>query len=215
MPELKGPIREILILAAIAVALFVLFRVVLPRAMGVDSPITVVHGPSMEPTYEDGDILLVKHVDPASLKVGDVIVFLNPNIPQCRTDPDFSPRCRIVHRIVGIETEWGELYFVTQGDNPVTNPRPDVGRVSPELILGVPVLHIPVPQLGHLLLFLQRPLVRVAIAAALVLLLVWDFFASAESSEEGEAVESAEEGDSDRSPGGDRPLGPGSETSAA
>ncbi len=190
MPELKGPLKEILILAAVAVSLFLFFRVVLPWAMGVDSPITVVHGPSMEPTYEDGDILLVKHVDPNSLKVGDVIVFLNPNVPQCKSDPDFSPRCRIVHRIVGVETEGDRLYFVTQGDNPITNPRPDLGRVPPELILGVPVLHIPVPQIGHLLLFLQNPLVRVAIASALVLLLVWDFFASGGG--EGEQTEEPE-----------------------
>lgn len=197
MPNIKGPLKELLILAAVAALLFLFFRVVLPRAMGVDSPITVVHGPSMEPTYEDGDILLVKHVDPSSLKVGDVIVFLNPNVPQCKSDPDFSPRCRIVHRIVGIETEGDRLYFVTQGDNPVTNPRPDWGRVPPELILGVPVLHIPVPQMGHLLLFLQKPLVRVAIASALVLLIVWDFLASAK--EEGEQTQESEPESSDES----------------
>ncbi|HDM91807.1 MAG TPA: signal peptidase I [Candidatus Korarchaeota archaeon] len=168
MPRLPGPLRELLILGAIGVILLLTFRVVLPHALGVDSPITVVQGPSMKPTYEDGDILIIKRVEPEELSVGDVIVYRNP----------LRGNRLVVHRIVEIKSGPEGLTFITQGDNPVTNPRPDTVVVTPDMIVGIPVLHIPIPILGHLLMWLQKPVARVLLISALALLFVQDALSS-------------------------------------
>jgi len=168
MPRLPGPLRELLILGAIGVILLLTFRVVLPHALGVDSPITVVQGPSMKPTYEDGDILIIKLVEPEELSVGDVIVYRNP----------LRGNRLVVHRIVEIKSGPEGLTFITQGDNPVTNPRPDTVVVTPDMIVGIPVLHIPIPILGHLLMWLQKPVARVLLISALALLFVQDALSS-------------------------------------
>jgi len=168
MPRLPGPLRELLILGAIGVILLLTFRVVLPHALGVDSPITVVQGPSMKPTYEDGDILIIKRVEPEELSVGDVIVYRNP----------LRGNRLVVHRIVEIKSGPEGLTFITQGDNPVTNPRPDTVVVTPDMIVGIPVLHIPIPILGHLLMWLQKPVARVLLISALALLFIQDALSS-------------------------------------
>ena len=71
--------------------------------------------PSMVPTLEVGDLVVVQSVPYSSLHVGDVIVFAEPN---------YYGGCDnvvIVHRIVNITPQG----VITQGDNRLTNPRPD------------------------------------------------------------------------------------------
>lgn len=71
--------------------------------------------PSMVPTLEVGDLVVVQSVQYSSLHVGDVIVF---------SPPDGSGGCLnevVVHRIVEITAQG--LY--TQGDDRITNPRAD------------------------------------------------------------------------------------------
>jgi len=176
MVRLPGPLRELLVLGVIAVILLLTFRVLLPGALGVDSPITVVQGPSMKPTYEDGDLLIIKHVEPEELSVGDVIVYRNP----------LRGGRLVVHRIVEIKSGPEGLTFITQGDNPVTNPRPDTVVVTPDMIVGVPALHIPIPILGHLLMWLQKPVARVILISALALLFIRDALSSMKGAQEEE-----------------------------
>ncbi len=71
----------------------------------------VVSGISMEPTIGRGDLVIVlQHVDPQTLTVGDIVKFADPN---GRT---------IIHRIIAIDESEHGLVFTTQGDN---NQRPD------------------------------------------------------------------------------------------
>jgi signal peptidase len=96
----------ILFLAAMVVNTVILVQ-------GVMSPIQVVASNSMAPYIETQDGLILGSADPASLQVGQVVVFPDPEVHSQR----------IVHRIVGIEQRDGAAYLVTKGDNnPVADP---------------------------------------------------------------------------------------------
>ncbi len=80
---------------------------------GLTSPILVIASNSMAPNINTRDGLILGSADPASLQVGEVVVF---------PDPDVQSQ-HIAHRIVGIEQQGGASYLVTKGDNnPVADP---------------------------------------------------------------------------------------------
>jgi signal peptidase I len=68
---------------------------------------STVSGTSMEPTFGENDKVLWVEVDPAELKVGDIIIYNHP------TKPGEGP---IAHRIIDIMKN-GEYRFETKGDN--------------------------------------------------------------------------------------------------
>ncbi len=75
-----------------------------------------VSGVSMEPTIENGSVLIVKQTDPALIEKNDVITYLCYRGHQACT----------THRVVGIEKIGeGKRQFITKGDgNPVKDPVP-------------------------------------------------------------------------------------------
>lgn len=77
--------------------------------------------PSMVPTLEVGDLVVVESVPYSSIHVGDVIVFARPSeFGACTSEV-------IVHRVVEV-TPSG---LITQGDNRQTNPVPDEPNTWP------------------------------------------------------------------------------------
>jgi signal peptidase I len=138
---------------------------VLRIEMGVDSPIVVVDGVSMNPTYVSGDMLVIKSVPDASqLQIGNVIIFHSPN--------DWN--LLIVHRIVAIQTS-SQLSFRTKGDNNLTNYNPDPFLVPAANILGVVVYKIPLQIIGSLILFTESITGRIILIVC-VLFIVLDMF---------------------------------------
>src|SRR4051794_851235 len=71
-----------------------------PSSLGGCTTLTVISGPSMEPRYHTGDIVVARCGDP---QVGDIVVY----------KPTGVPHARIIHRIVG-GTPAG---WTMQGDN--------------------------------------------------------------------------------------------------
>jgi len=55
--------------------------------------------------FNKGDILFIRSVNPAEVKVGDVIIF------------DAGGGNPIIHRVVGITSTEDEIFFSTMGDN--------------------------------------------------------------------------------------------------
>jgi signal peptidase I len=88
------------------------------------------HGDSMEPSYHSGSLIIKREVEPTSLKVGDVISFYAPWADGY-----------VMHRIAGIRTRDGQLWFRTKGDN---NRVEDPGEVTfqdedpQKLVLALP-----------------------------------------------------------------------------
>ena len=106
----------------------------------------------MEPTYEDGDLVLVREA--SQYEHGDVIAFHAGGV--------FNDPTRIIHRIVGDAEEHGT--FKTQGDNrDVIDP----WTPGPDDIIGTAALHIPMA--GRASGFLTNPATFAALGGTAVL----------------------------------------------
>jgi len=126
-------------------------------ATGTAAPLYAVVSESMVPTINKWDLIVIQNVDPATLVVGDIIVFHSPwNYDEL-----------IVHRIIQIINSGSELGFVTKGDN---NPSPDRwGPVPAEYVRGK--VGFSVAYLGFLPHFL-RSYIGIALMATLFVVLV-------------------------------------------
>ncbi len=124
-----------------------------PARFGGSSTFVIVGGHSMEPTYEIGDIVVLRKGDP---KVGDVVAF----------DPELkSPNAPLViHRIIG----GGPEGWVMQGDN---NPNPDSWKPTNEQIVGVAMFHV--PGAVKVLDIFRNPLFYAVLAGMAAVLILW------------------------------------------
>lgn len=109
----------------IAVAIFVLFTVVMtrsgeaPEVFGY-SVFRVLTG-SMEPAIPEDALILVKRTEPDGIEAGDVISYYS-------TDPELGGAVN-THRVVSVEQEGQQYQFITKGDaNAVPDEYPAVGK---------------------------------------------------------------------------------------
>jgi signal peptidase len=99
---------------------------------------TMITGPSMEPELKAGDLVIVKEVSAEAIEVGDVIRFRYNGV-------------YVLHRVIEIHDEDGQITFITKGDNNNTlDPEP----ISAAEIEGRAVLTI--PKIGLLSVGLRR-----------------------------------------------------------
>ncbi len=109
----------------------------------------------------DGDDLLVKHVDPAEVKIGDIVTMQHAGGE------------RVTHRVVRIEPRpLGGFLFQTKGD---ANQSPEWWVVAAEEKIAVAFVRVPF--MGRLLEFIQTTaggvlLVVNAVALLLVLTMI-------------------------------------------
>ena len=128
-----------------------------PMVFGV-APMIVESG-SMQPTILVNDMIFTKKVDPAELKVDDVIAFQ----PIGKIEP-------VTHRIIEVYEENGAKMFRTQGDD---NNTPDQDPVHQRQVVGVYFKRL--AGVGKLALFLQQPIGMVIfVAVPLALFLLYD-----------------------------------------
>jgi signal peptidase len=80
---------------------------------------------SMYPNIQSGDLIICRTADPASVEVGDVISFF---------DPDGNGTSVVSHRVISITNENGGIAFHTQGD---ANNAEDPSAVPAENLVGV------------------------------------------------------------------------------
>lgn len=146
----------ILVTAALSLAVLLIVQ-------SVYMPFHVVLSNSMSPQISKGDAVLIKEVEPQTIKAGQVIVFRDPG-----KKDDF-----IVHRVVGVETSGAATLFTTKGDN---NPVQDDWKISTGEVIGSVAVNV--PHFGSLLDFLSTARGFVAcvaipagVAIALVILL--------------------------------------------
>jgi signal peptidase len=106
---------------------FIIFAVVAVGAAAIRyatntfDPFFVVASDSMVPTLQVGDLIIMKHVSNNAadssfndVKMGDVILFKNPN----EVDDETGQPITIVHRVVEInDTATGDRIIKTKGDN--------------------------------------------------------------------------------------------------
>jgi signal peptidase I len=174
----------VLVLIVVAVTAFLLNS----RVGGIQV-YDVYPTPSMRPTLEIGDLVVVQAVPYSSIKIGDVIVF-SPPIPGggCETEV-------IVHRVVNITSEG--LY--TQGDNRLTNPRADEPLswppVTPECVKGMVVVSLPF--LGRISEAFPPPLNYILVGAIVLIIFVIELYGGRKEGQEKERREAALEASGD------------------
>lgn len=91
--------------------------------------------------FNKNDLIIVKKVDPATLKKGDIITYM-------ADDKEV-----ITHRIIDvIQTDDGNTVFETKGD---ASPGIDINKVRYDQVVGIYKTRI--PKLGGVATFLQKP----------------------------------------------------------
>jgi len=99
----------------------------------------IVSGVSMRPTLYAGDIVIVKDIEPEEVAVGDVILFK-------------LSQGKVLHRVIEIQDENGEIQFITQGDGLSVVDDP----VSETQLVGKMVASI--PKIGWITIGIRRVL---------------------------------------------------------
>lgn len=151
----RGPLRRAwsVVVGVVMVALLALAAAVVavPALLGA-TPLTVLTG-SMEPALSPGDVVVVRPVDPAQVRVGDVVTF----------QPVSGDPALVTHRVVGV-TWGGERVagFTTRGDANGASDDPIVpGQVQGRVVYSVPFV-------GHLTNASWAPTAVTAVAVALL-----------------------------------------------
>ena len=128
----------ILMVAAGLVALGLFAITVGPRFLPYQA--LIVRSGSMAPTIPTGSVVFYTKKDASKVKIGDVIVFSRPGVPNEK----------VTHRVVSIGTSATGKYFTTKGD---ANGAPDDWQV-PAVGTGW-VARFHVPSVGYALVDLQ------------------------------------------------------------
>ncbi len=118
-----------------------------------------------EDHIEAGDLIFIKQVDPDTLKVNDVICFMEGD-------------STVTHRIIGTEIYdgsqkklKGQTVFVTKGD---FNNAEDAPRVAKDVIVGK-YTGVRIGNVGRFVLFLQRPVgMAIFIGVPVICYIVYD-----------------------------------------
>ncbi|RDZ38207.1 MULTISPECIES: signal peptidase I [Haloferax] len=129
----------------VAVALVVVLAA--PQTFGADASYTVLSG-SMSPTFDAGDVVVVRDVSPADISEGDIITYraAGSAITDERTD-------RVTHRVVAVDRSGDSPVFRTKGD---ANEDIDSDPVAADRVVGR--VWFRVPYLGLAAQFAQSQL---------------------------------------------------------
>jgi len=132
------PVRGASVFLALLVFLgwFALLR---PTALGGPANYVIVSGASMEPTYHEGDLVVVRRS--SSYAAGDIVAYL------IRSDSQ-PAGITVIHRIIGEDADG----FITQGDN---REEIDPWRATPANVRGAAWLHV--PMVGTYVTWLRQP----------------------------------------------------------
>jgi signal peptidase len=127
----------LLICAAAIAAIFLIFY--RPVSLAGDTYYEPVYTGSMEPAIPVGSVVVIKPVDPETLKIRDIICF----------KLESESTTTVTHRIFNI-TDQG---FITKGD---ANEDPDQWIVKKENVIGKAILTVPF--IGYIGYFVRTPI---------------------------------------------------------
>jgi len=122
-----------------------------PQTLGGPAAYLVVRGDSMLPTYETGDLLLLRRAD--AYGIGDVVAYKVPA-------GELGEGHLVVHRIAGGD---GSKGWIMLGDN---NPAPDPWTPRDSDVVGRP--WVALPGVGRAVAWLHQPIILAGLATALV-----------------------------------------------
>ncbi len=128
----------------------------IPSVFGY-APVIVLSG-SMSPAFEEGDMIVIQSVDPNTLKVNDVICYM-------------EEESAVTHRIIEIQQQDGETLYITQGD---ANNVEDAVPVAAGQVQGK-YTGIRLEGWGNFAIYLQStPGMLIFIGGPILLFILWD-----------------------------------------
>jgi len=159
MDKKKYVSSRVLSTVIIFLILYIVVMYGVPHVFGVEKPFMIVVSSSMEPTLHVNDLIIVSHVNPRNIKVGDIIVFRSP----------IEPNMLIVHRVIEVIEKNGVLMFKTKGDN---NPVPDPWVVKENYVIGKVIFSI--PYIGIIIRVIdENLLIRIWIIGILIVAIIY------------------------------------------
>ncbi len=132
-------LKTVLIIASAIFSSFVL-NLTLQAILNTKSPLLVVISDSMEPNISQGDLIIIRGIDPEHIKSpkgdrgGDIIVFDAHGLWEGAPDE------LIVHRVFDKFKKNGRWYFYTKGD---ANWHIDLAPIPENRVIGVVIAKIP------------------------------------------------------------------------
>ena len=170
---LKNDYVRTIIFLAIMILGVMSFWFGLKAVLRIEYPLLAVASPSMVPTLNVGDLIVVQgglgapydDIDagpPGPDSNGTIIVFRGEVIGR--------PGELIVHRTIQKEYNNGVWYFTTHGDN---NPKGSNEIFSEEYLIGKVVGYIPL--IGHIPLFVREPYGMMIIVVLMLVLIFAEF----------------------------------------
>ena len=186
--NLKTIIWTIVWIVIIISSVFLVFFL-MKVSLNTNTPVTVVSGQSMEPTYYEGDLLFIRGVSYNSIIPGDHLARNGSIVVYMRSFDGLL----IVHRVTGVRYNYSgnEIYeFQTWGDN---NAGPD-GWQRQGSIVGVVVFRI--PWIGWVsLVFTRYPIIGYSIIGAIIIILIITSFDNKEKKKPPENIDNNIESD--------------------
>ncbi|ELZ85461.1 peptidase S26B, signal peptidase [Haloferax gibbonsii ATCC 33959] len=176
----------------VAVALVVVLAA--PQVFGAEASYTVLSG-SMSPTFDAGDVVVVRDVPPTDISEGDIITYREAGsaITDERTD-------RVTHRVVAVDRSGDSPVFRTKGD---ANEDVDSDPVAADRVVGSVWFHV--PYLGLASQFAQSKLGLVLFVilpgALLVVTELYSLYTDALVEVDGDESDADERAGHDGSPG--------------
>lgn len=161
--------RILKLIAVILAIIAVVSLITYVLACGYIPHFYIITTTSMVPTLKPGDLVIVQHVNPDKIKVGDIIAF-NVVVYDLYNPVPVSLGFTVTHRVVDIVKYDNETYFVTKGDN---NPNTDPWYVPARYVLGV--VH-KVASLGPLGLMLASQRGRAIVLAFIILIILVAYY---------------------------------------
>ena len=141
----------LIVIAILAIVFLVFYR---PVSLLGDTLYEPVYTGSMEPALPVGSVVVIKPVNPETLKIGDIICFKLS-----------EPTTTVTHRLFNITSEG----FITKGD---ANEDPDQWTVKKENVMGKAVFTIPF--IGYIGYFVRTPIgliLLIVLPASLIIIL--------------------------------------------
>ncbi len=168
-PIYEGRRLSIKVIVTAFVILIVILAVVYIHSSEVIPRLYIIPTKSMIPTLMPGDVVIIKHVNPGDIHIGDIIAYdivtYNPG-----TGPYIRLPVVIVHRVINVKTIDGVRYFITKGDN---NPTPDPWYVPESGVLGIAEKVLSLGKFGLLLLTPEGKIAMLLIVIFVVSLVVY------------------------------------------
>jgi len=134
--------------------------------MGTYLPLMTVSSQSMQPTLNQGDLIVLRGEKAENIDLGDIVAF---NVPSPYDKLASSPT---IHRVVEKWTENEETYFKTRGDN---NNDADTWEVPEENVVGK-YSQFRIPYIGFIVIFLKTPLGLALLVLTVAFAVVYDYY---------------------------------------